>query len=284
MYYPPKNTGRGKERFDKKYTIGEVIQHADDQDGLDMPLVVIGYSQMIRGDSFRSDCRVPTHMCCALGTCMSIDKMVQAMGRATYSDSKLEQNGFTHVTVLTFANDYDTAKAYPVWLQEMNDKIKHGMSIGEALSSSATYTDQANVTFGQNRTIGQKRDKLVLDVGFEQPKLDELRDGAKYTQTQILQDPLMKSLYEVAKDYYAEDLDSFRAELQAENGDVKVGGTAEEYLSVLLARSPDLPYDIKTVRATLQKLAREGVLKSSSVFGPAQRGNVRYFIPDTIVL
>ena len=158
------------------------------------------------------------------------------------------------------------------------------MSIGEALSSSATYTDQANVIFGQNRTIGQKKDKLVLDVRFEQPNLDKLRDGAKYTQTQILQDPLMKSLYEVAKDHYAEDLVSFRAELQATNEDVEVGGTAEEYLYFLHSRSPDLPCDIKTVRATLQKLAREGVLKSSSVFGPAQRGNVRYFIPDTIVL
>jgi hypothetical protein len=284
VYYPPKNTGRGTERFDKRYTISQVIQHADEEDGLDMPLVVIGYSQMIRGDSFRSDCRVPTHMCCALGTCMSIDKMVQAMGRATYGDSKLEQNGFTHVTVLTFANDYDTAKAYPVWLQEMNNKIKHGMSIGEALSSSATYTDQANVTFGQNRTIGQKRDKLVLDVRFEQPNLDKLRDGAKYTQAQILQDPLMKSLYEVAKDHYAEDLESFRAELQAENEDVEVGGTAEENLSILRSRCPDVPYDIKIVRAALQKLAAKGKLKSSSVFGPVQRGNARYFIPDTEVL
>ena len=148
----------------------------------------------------------------------------------------------------------------------MNDKIKNGMSIGEALASSATYTDQANVTFGQNRTIGQKRDK-DLDVRFEQPNLDKLRDGAKYTQTQILQDPLMKSLYEVAKDHYAEDLASFRAELQATNEDVEVGGTAEEYLSILHSRSPDSPCDIKTVRATLQKLAREGVLKNSSVFG-----------------
>ena len=281
VYYPPKNTGRDTERFDKRHTISQVIQHADDEDGLDMPLVVIGYSQMIRGDSFRSDYRVPTHMCCALGTCMSIDKMVQAMGRATYGDSKLEQNGFTHVTVLTFANDYDTAKAYPVWLQEMNDKIKGGMSIGDALSSSATYTDQANVTFGQNRTIGQKRDKLVLEVGFEQPNPDELRDGAKYTQTQILQDPLLKSVYEVAKENYAEDLNSFRAELQE---DIEVGGTAEEYLSKIRSRSPDLPCDIKVVRAALQKLAAKGTLKSSSVFGPVQRGNARYFIPDTDVL
>jgi hypothetical protein len=285
VYYPPKNTGRDTERFDKRHTISQVIQHADDEDGLDMPLVVIGYSQMIRGDSFRSDYRVPTHMCCALGTCMSIDKMVQAMGRATYGDSKLEQNGFTHVTVLTFANDYDTAKAYPVWLQEMNDKIKGGMSIGDALSSSATYTDQANVTFGQNRTIGQKRDNLVLDVCFEKPKPDKVRDGAKYTQTQILQDPLMKLLYEVAKEKYAENLNSFITELQE---GIEVGGTAEEYLSVLLERSPDLPYDIKAVRLALQKLAKIGTLKKPSdypaVFGPVQRGNARYFIQDTEVL
>ena len=290
-YYPPKNTGRAKKLFykdeitNKRYTIGQVIQIVDDEDGLDMPLVVIGYSQMIRGDSFRSNCRVPTHMCCALGTCMSIDKMVQAMGRATYGDSKLEQNGFTHVTVLTFANDYDTAQAYPVWLQEMNNKIKHGMSIGEALSSSATYTDQANVIFGQNRTIGQRKDKLVLDVRFEQPNLDKLRDGAKYTQTQILQDPLMKLLYEVAKEKYAENLNSFITELQE---GIEVGGTAEEYLSGLLERSPDLPYDIKTVRAALEKLAKIGTLKKPShypsVFGPVQRGNARYFIPNTEVL
>ena len=36
--------------------------------------------------------------------------------------SKLEDNGFTHVTVLTFANDYDTARAYPIWLKEMEAK------------------------------------------------------------------------------------------------------------------------------------------------------------------
>jgi hypothetical protein len=62
-----------------------VIQHVDDTDRLETPLVVIDYSQMFRGDSFRSDCRVPTHICCALRTAMSIEKMVQTMGRATAS-------------------------------------------------------------------------------------------------------------------------------------------------------------------------------------------------------
>ena len=101
---------------------------------------------MIRGDSFRSACRVPTHICCALGKTMPIDKMVQALGRATSGESKLADNGFEHVTVLTFANDFDTARAYPQCLKEMDDKLKSGMTIQQALSPDALYTDQDNVT------------------------------------------------------------------------------------------------------------------------------------------
>jgi len=136
-YYPPKTGGRSEEDFEKSWTIGDVIQHADAQDGLKVPLVIIGYTQMIRGDSFRSDERVPTHICVNLVLQMSIEKMVQAMGRATYGDSKLQHNGFEHVTVLTLASDYDTAQAYPVWLQEMSDKLADGMSIHDALALSA---------------------------------------------------------------------------------------------------------------------------------------------------
>ena len=202
-YYPPKRERRDVEAFCKKeWTIGKVMQHVDDTDGLETPLVVIGYSQMLRGDSFRSDCRVPTHICCALGTAMSIEKMVQAMGRATYGDSKLEENGFTHVTVLTFANDYDTAKAYPVWLQEMNDKIKDGMTIQDALSPDAIYTDQANLTLGQNRTIGQKRDQLFLETSFEEPTAGQEREGLVWRQNEILKDPMNKLVYDVATQLY----------------------------------------------------------------------------------
>jgi hypothetical protein len=71
----------------------------------------------------------------------------------------------------------------------------------------------------------------------------------------------MNLVCEVAKDKYhkyAEHLEVFRTEIQA---GIDVGGTAEEYLSHLLTRVPDSQYDIKTVRATLQKLAAKGVLK-----------------------
>jgi len=77
--------------------------------------------------------------------------MVQAMGRATYGESKLQDNGFEYVTVLTLASDYDTAQAYPVWLQEMSDKLADGISIQDALSPECSYTDKANVTPGFER-------------------------------------------------------------------------------------------------------------------------------------
>jgi len=142
-----------------------------------MLLVVIGYSQMIRGDSFRSNERVPTHICVNLGRQMSIEKMVQAMGRATYGKSKLQDNDFEYITVLTLASDYDTAQAYPVWLQEMSDKLADGMSIQNALSPQCSYTDKANVALGQSRTTGQKQDKLWLETSFSKPTPGQERDG-----------------------------------------------------------------------------------------------------------
>jgi len=287
-YYPPKRERRDVEEFLKKeWTIGGVIQHVDDTDGLETPLVVIGYSQMFRGDSFRSDCRVPTHICCALGTAMSIEKMVQAMGRATYGDSKLEENGFTHVTVLTFANDYDTAKAYPVWLQEMNDKIKDGMTIQEALSPDALYTDQANLTLGQNRSIGQKRDHLFLETSFEEPKAGQEREGSVWRQQEILKDPMNKLVYDVASQHYQESLANFIEQMRAGEQSLDYGGTSEEFLDAIngIDGVSDAARDIRKVRAALQTLVRMGALKSSSQFGPVPRGaKARYFVPDDEVL
>ena len=59
------------------------------------PMAIFGYSRMIRSETFRNSHRVPTHILVCLGRAMSIDKMVQACGRATFrGSSKLEDNGF----------------------------------------------------------------------------------------------------------------------------------------------------------------------------------------------
>jgi len=258
-YYPPKTAGCSKEDFGKRMTIGEVIQHADAQDGLEMPLVIIGYSQMIRGDSFRSNERVPTHICVNLGRQMSIEKMVQAMGRATYGESKLQDNGFEYVTVLTLASDYDTAQAYPVWLQEMNDKLADGMSIQDALSPESLYTYKANVTLGQSRTTGQKQDKLWLETSFSNPTPGQEREGLLWRRQEILKDPMNKLVYQVAVEHFQESIETFRDEIL---DDALVGGTSGEFLNTLSDYEgvPDSALNIKLVRAALQTLVRYAAL------------------------
>ena len=259
-YYPPKTAGRSEEDFEKSWTIGDVIQHADAQDGLKMPLVIIGYTQIICGDSFRSDERVPTHICVNLGLQMSIEKMVQAMGRATYGDSKLQDNGFEHVTVLTLASDYDMAQAYPVWLQEMSDKLADGMSIHDALSTECSYTDKANVTLGQSRTTVQKQDKFCLETSFIKPAPGQEREELVWRRQEIFKDPMNKPymnklVYQVAVEHFQESVDTFRDEVLA---DVLVGGSSADSLAALSGCEgvAESALNIKLVRAALQALVR----------------------------
>ena len=258
-YYPPKTARRSREEFQKFWTIGDVIQHADEQDGLKMPLVIIGYTQMIRCDSFCSDERVLTDICVSLGLQMSIEKMVQAMGRATYGESKLQNNGFEHVTVLTLASDYNTAQAYPVWLQEMSDKLADGMSIQDAVSPMCFYTDKANVKLGQSRTTRQKKDKLYLETSFSKPALGQEREGLLWRRQDILKIPMNKLVYDVAVEHFKESVETFHNELFA---DAHVGGTSAEFLAALSCceEVPDSAVSIKLVRAALQALVRNAAL------------------------
>lgn len=55
-------------------------------------------SMMIRGESFRSDYRVPTHMVHCMTNAQSIDRLVQSTGRATFLGKDfLARNGFNCV-------------------------------------------------------------------------------------------------------------------------------------------------------------------------------------------
>ncbi|EKX36854.1 hypothetical protein GUITHDRAFT_117023 [Guillardia theta CCMP2712] len=242
-------------------SVSQAIEMVDRHAGLDTPLVIVGYSQMIRGDSFRSSLRVPTHLICALGTAMSIEKMVQAMGRATYQNSTLESNGFSHVTVLTYAMDYDTAQAYPQWLLEMETKLAEGMMLPEALSSSAQYTDKANFTFRQRKPIGQKKDMLSLDVSYSRPQPGQERAGRRWLDRRMRSNPVASKLIELAK-RHAESFESYMQELTED--DFAVGLTAREYCdewnkSVSEGEAASLNF----VTSNLTKLVDNGIMKRS---------------------
>jgi hypothetical protein len=268
IYYP-RQLKRGQERHTIK-TIGEVLDQVDTEIGLDTPVVVMGYSQMMRGESFRTTRRVPTHIVCALGTAMSIEKMIQALGRATYTNSTLEENGFNHVTVLTYPNDYDTACAYPIWLDEMQKKLQHGTSIEDALSPGQRYSGEANFLNKSRRTIGQKTDELHLPVIFDFLKDPDRRLGHKFLIKTAREDPVNALLIDVAKEHFRETYETFREEVK-EDGE-EVGGTCQDYLDAL-----DEFEDIsdKQVSAGLKQLFELGILKKFQ----QKHQRPRYYLP-----
>lgn len=57
--YRPPDTDEWDETYEKSL-IGTLLRDVDDQHGMEMPVMIFGYTKMQRGISFRSDKRVPT--------------------------------------------------------------------------------------------------------------------------------------------------------------------------------------------------------------------------------
>ena len=134
------------------------------------PFAVIGYTMMIRGESFRSDRRVPTHMVNHMSGAMSIDRIVQSAGRATFQDfgGFLERNGFSGVSVLMLKYDYETVRAYMRLMDEIKRRIvidKH--SVAQCFSADAApYPSDLWVLLDpdQKRRIGNLREGHELTI------------------------------------------------------------------------------------------------------------------------
>jgi hypothetical protein len=132
------------------------------------PFAVIGYSMMIRGDSFRSDYRVPTHMVNHLSNAMSIDRLVQSAGRATFQGAKyLADNGFECVHVLMLQTDFATVQAYVKFMDELRDRLViQKLSVEQCFDSERFQYPAALAILAsehQKRCIGNRREMLYLD-------------------------------------------------------------------------------------------------------------------------
>eukprot|EP00960_Hanusia_phi_P062692 765232-Hanusia_phi.AAC.9 len=157
----------------KTWSAADVINFVDNRFQIETPLVIFGYGLMIRGDSFVSKQRVPDHIICRMGPKISIEKLVQACGRATYQRQATNCNieDEKRVTILTYPLDYISVRAYPHFMAELQEKLRQpGMTLAKALSPEETYSHKANfMPPGQERSIGQVRDNLRLDVRFLPP-------------------------------------------------------------------------------------------------------------------
>ncbi|KAL7540610.1 hypothetical protein ACHAXR_010249 [Thalassiosira sp. AJA248-18] len=141
----------------RKSLIGQLLEHIDEQYGLDIPVFIFGYTKMCRGVSFRSSNRVPTHMIMALGRGHNISTIVQTLGRATFNGSNLLQdNGFDCIRVLTTSNDYTTC----VKKQNYINQVAHRIQLGDDFPAAVTganekMADSANFLRHTFREIGR---------------------------------------------------------------------------------------------------------------------------------
>ena len=134
-----------------------------------LPFAVIGYTMMIRGESFRSDRRVPTHMVNHMSAAMSIDRIVQSAGRATFQGADfLERNKFDGVSVLMLKHDYDTVRAYMRLMDQIKERIvKKKQSVAECFGEDAEpYSEDLWVLLdpSQKRRIGNLRECHTRDI------------------------------------------------------------------------------------------------------------------------
>lgn len=173
----PPAPGQPVEKNNKQaLSMSDILNTIDQTFGLDTPVVVLGYTQMIRGNSFRSNGRVPTHIIQSLGAANSIEKMVQACGRGTYQGKEqLFANGFDQVRVLMTEADFSTLIAYSKFVDELVEKIKEGgeAPLTNALSAAAVYSRATEPLLLSRRFVGAKRLNLgrpvdALDVTFSQ--------------------------------------------------------------------------------------------------------------------
>jgi hypothetical protein len=133
------------------------------------PFAVMGYTMMIRGESFRSDRRVPTHMLNHMSGAMSIDRIVQSAGRATFQGADfLQRNGFDGVSVLMLKFDYDTVRAYMRLMDEIKRRILvEGHTVVQCFSANTEpYPEDLYVLVdpAQKRRIGNLREGHELDI------------------------------------------------------------------------------------------------------------------------
>ena len=161
-------TGRSK----RQNTIEQVLNELEvDVNGA--PIAIFGYSQMIRGDSFRSDFRVPTHMVQMLSNAMSVDRLVQSAGRSSFlGKEKLQEiatatagGGHGHVRVLMTFLDYLTVRAYVEFMSMIADEINTGAKVEELFDPAkreGKYLPHFSILVGdyQRRTIGNRNEKL----------------------------------------------------------------------------------------------------------------------------
>ena len=163
-------------------SISELLTAIVKHRGLGQPIAVIGYTRLLRGESFVSSACVvngverrivPTHLLCGLTPGRCIEDLVQMAGRVTFNGrTALRTNLGQDAKVKLVINfrDWDMALAYYRFQDEVSQRLRDGKPMSEVLSGLAeSYHFSSN--FGEDmgkRSIGAPRRKNVLLSTFDE--------------------------------------------------------------------------------------------------------------------
>jgi len=170
------------------------------------PIAVFGYSQMVRGVSYRSSKRVPSHYVLLFGKAMSLCRLVQAAGRANGNQAQvlIENTGDSTVKILTTPADYDAVRNYPTFIEKIRAAMVGGLNLQQALEMPW----DAKFDFSQSRDLGAKRamlQQLQQKLHFKHQTsadLDEM-PGAAFVSTHL--PGLMRVILEILNDGFCYD-------------------------------------------------------------------------------
>jgi hypothetical protein len=162
--------------------------------GLGNPIVIIGYTRMLRGESFVSstvliggeDRRiVPTHMLCGLAPGRSVEDLVQMAGRVTFTGRHhLDRNMLgpqlacnmqakAKVKILISYKDWDLACAYYRFQDQLFLRLKQCESIQDLLQDTVCSHkfdwDSDMRAFMGKRTIGAKKRNNTFSARYTSP-------------------------------------------------------------------------------------------------------------------
>jgi hypothetical protein len=189
--------GRVCEPEASRSSVSDVLSAIVSMRGIDSPVAVFGYSRMLRGESFRSSfvtpeaggpplAIVPTHILCGLGERQSYENLVQMLGRATGTfRAELAANGHTVVRVLASWQDFDAARAYLSFQEELARRLSESdEGLEAALGSMAVpYGSQCNfLQLASTRSLGNAKMRFGLDVPFEEGQEKTKGLGRQYAE------------------------------------------------------------------------------------------------------
>jgi hypothetical protein len=169
--------------IEKGTSVCAVLDAINDSDqwGLEIPVIICGYSQLTRSRSVWSHRRAPTHQVIARGKCIDDGEYCQAFARI-FGQSKdiLEDNGFGHVEVFAEECDWEMIKSYDTFINELYDGTEGSNEPFHVIWNHMWFSSGSDILRSTNRPLSpNKLHKSIYQRTVSCESGSELRGSEK---------------------------------------------------------------------------------------------------------